>query len=186
MVSQRREDAEAELRDIGYRELELAERRRSLAGQIELLDLRAPASGIVYAMSVTTPRSVIRAAEPVLYVVPKDRPLLIEARVSPMSIDHIHPGQDVLVRFPGVAGRQSAEISGRVSLVSADAIADEATKSAYYRVEVSLDEAVIEHLNSALIPGIPAEVLLRTGDRTPLEYLLQPFTAYFGRAFREK
>lgn len=87
--SQRREDAETELRDIGYRELELIERRRALVDQIGRLDLRAPAAGVVYAMTVSTPQAVIRAADPVLYVVPSDRPLVVAARVSPLNVDRL-------------------------------------------------------------------------------------------------
>ena len=74
--SARREEANTQLRDLGYRELELAERRRSLTEQIDRLEIRAPVSGIVHALQVTTPRSVIRAADPVLFLIPQDRPLV--------------------------------------------------------------------------------------------------------------
>ncbi|MDN5569095.1 MAG: HlyD family type I secretion periplasmic adaptor subunit, partial [Paracoccus sp. (in: a-proteobacteria)] len=77
--SERREQAETELRDLGYRELELAERRRSLVEQISRLEIRAPVSGLVYNMQVTTPRSVIRPADPLLFIIPQDRPLVIGA-----------------------------------------------------------------------------------------------------------
>ncbi len=81
--AERREQAETELRDLGYRELELAERRRSLVEQISRLEIRAPVSGLVYNMQVTTPRSVIRPADPLLYIIPQDRPLVIGARCRP-------------------------------------------------------------------------------------------------------
>lgn len=186
LASQRREEAETELRDIGYRALELAERRRSLAGQIERLAIRAPVSGIVYAMAVTTPRSVIRAAEPVLYLVPQDRPLVISAQISPINIDEIHVGQPVIVRFSAFASRTTPELGGQVARISADAMTDEASQASYFRAEVVVDEGEIDRLGAlTLLPGMPAEIYIRTGERSPMAYLLKPFIDYFNRAFRE-
>ncbi|WP_376875440.1 HlyD family type I secretion periplasmic adaptor subunit [Albirhodobacter sp. R86504] len=186
LESQRREDAETELRDIGYRALELAERRRALAGQIERLVVRAPVSGIVYAMAVTTPRSVIRAAEPLLYLVPQDRPLVIGARLSPINIDEVRIGQPVVIRFSAFDARTTPELNGQIVRISADAFNDEATGAPYFRAEVTVDELELGKLEGlTLLPGMPAEVFIRTGDRSPMAYLLKPFTDYFRRAFRE-
>ena len=186
LASQRREEAESELRNIGYRELELAERRRALSGQIERLDLRAPVSGIVHAMAVTTPRAVLRAAEPVLYLIPQDRPLVISARVATINIDEVAIGQPVTLRFAAFSARTTPELFGQVSRISADALVDEATRAPYYRVEVVLDPGETDKLGGlVLVPGMPAEVYLRTADRSPMAYLLKPFTDYFNRAFRE-
>ena len=186
LTSQRREEAETTLRDIGYRELELAERRRALGEQINRLELRAPVAGRVYAMTVTTPRAVIRAAEPVLYIVPQDRPLVVAARVSPLHIDEIKVGQPVLLRFPGFASRTTPELFGQVTQISADAIADEATRSTFYRADVALNPGERAKLAGLeLLPGMPAEVFIRTGERSPLAYLVKPFSDYFSRAFRE-
>lgn len=186
LASQRREEAESELRNIGYRELELAERRRALSGQIERLELRAPVSGIVHAMAVTTPRAVLRAAEPVLYLIPQDRPLVISARVATINIDEVAIGQPVTLRFAAFSARTTPELFGQVSRISADALVDEATRAPYYRVEVVLDPGETDKLGGlVLVPGMPAEVYLRTADRSPMAYLLKPFTDYFNRAFRE-
>lgn len=186
LSSQRREDAETELRNTGYRELELAERRRALTEQIERLELRAPVGGLVYAMTVTTPRSVIRPAEPVLYIVPQDRPLVVAAQVSPINIDEIRIGQPVSLRFPAFVSRNTPELFGQVVKISADALVDEASRVSYFRIEVTLDPGEVEKLGAvALLPGMPAEVYIRTGERSPLAYLTKPFTDYFNRAFRE-
>lgn len=186
LSSQRREDAETELRNIGYRELELAERRRALSGQIERLDLRAPVSGVVYGMTVTTPRAVIRAAEPVLYIVPQDRPLVIAARISPIHIDEVSIGQPVQLRFSAFASRTTPQLLGQVTNISADAITDEATRASYYRAEVMLNPGELAKLGAlTLLPGMPVEVYIRTGERSPLGYLVKPFADYFNRAFRE-
>ncbi|MDH5530847.1 MAG: HlyD family type I secretion periplasmic adaptor subunit, partial [Paracoccaceae bacterium] len=75
---------------------------------------------------------------------------------------------------------------GQISRVSADALVDERSKASYYRAEVVLDPGEIEKLgNLVLVPGMPVEVFIRTGDRTPLAYLLRPLADYFNRAFRE-
>ncbi|SOC07214.1 HlyD family secretion protein [Rhodobacter sp. JA431] len=186
LSSQRREDAETQLRDIGYRELELAERRRALTEQIDRLELRAPVAGRVYALAVTTPRAVIRAAEPVLYIIPQDRPLVVAVKASPINIDEITVGQPVTLRFPAFASRTTPELFGQVTRISADALTDEATRATYFRVEVMIDPGEIEKLGELeILPGMPAEAYIRTGDRSPLAYLTKPFTDYFARAFRE-
>lgn len=186
LSSQRREEAESELRDIGYRELELAERRRALTEQINRLELRAPVAGRVHELAVTTPRAVIRAAEPVLYIIPQDRPLVVTVQVSPLDIDEITVGQPVTLRFPAFASRTTPELFGQVTQISADALTDEATRTNFFRAEVVLDPGEIDKLGGlVLLPGMPAEAYIRTGARSPLAYLMKPFTDYFARAFRE-
>ncbi|SPH16730.1 Type I secretion system membrane fusion protein PrsE [Defluviimonas aquaemixtae] len=184
--STRREDANAQLRDLGYRELELAERRRALIEQIERLEIRAPVAGVVHALQVTTPRSVIRAADPVLFLVPQDRPLVIAARIAPIHIDEVQIGQDVALRFSALDTRTTPELFGQVSRVSADALTDEASQSSFYRAEVVLTAEELDKLGDrAILPGMPVEVFIRTGERTPLAYLVRPLAEYFNRAFRE-
>lgn len=184
--AERREEAETELRDLGYRELELAERRRGLTEQIDRLDIRAPAAGIVYDMQVTTPRSVIRPADPVLYVIPQDRPLVIGARIATINVDEVQVGQPVVLRFSAFSSRTTPEIDGILGRVSADALMDEATRQPYYRAEVTIPAEQLAKLGDlALIPGMPVEVYIQTGERSPMAYLLKPLADYFNRAFRE-
>jgi len=186
LSSTRREEAITQLRDIGYRELELAERRRSLTEQVERLDIRAPTSGVVLGLAVTTPRSVIRAAEPVLYIIPQDRPLVIAAQVPTIHIDQVQVGQPVRLLFSAFSQSTTEELQGHVTVVSADALVDERTQMSYYRAEIDLDPGEIDKLGGlVLVPGMPVEAFIRTDDRTPLAYLLKPFTDYFVRAFRE-
>lgn len=186
LTAERREGAETELRDLGYRELELAERRRSLIEQIERLEIRAPVGGVVYNLQVTTPRSVIRPADPVLYIIPQDRPLIISARIATINVDEIHVGQDVKLRFSAFSSRTTPEIDGELVQVSADALIDEATQAPYYRAEVQIPPAELDKLGQlALIPGMPVEVYIQTGERSPMNYLVKPLADYFARAFRE-
>ncbi|MCV6598723.1 MAG: HlyD family type I secretion periplasmic adaptor subunit [Mangrovicoccus sp.] len=185
--SDRREEAITQLRDIKYRELELAEERRSLIEQLSRLDMRAPVSGVVYGLKVFAPRSVIRAADPVLYLIPQDRPLVIAAEVEPIHIDQVYPGQGVRLRFSALDARTTPELDGTVTYVSADALVDEQQGYSFYRAEVQLEEDEISKLpdDAVLLPGMPVEAFLRTDDRTPLAYLLKPLADYFTKAFRE-
>lgn len=186
LASARREEANTQLRDIGYRELELAERRRALIERIARLDILAPVSGIVLGLQVTTPRAVLRPADPVLYLIPQDRPLVIAAQVQPFHIDQIRIGQPVRLVFSAFPARTTPELTGHITVVSADALTDQNTQMSYYRAEIVPDEGEIDKLDGlTLIPGMPVEAFIRTDERTPLAYLLKPFTDYFARAFRE-
>lgn len=185
--SDRREQAITTMRDLQYTEIELAERRRQLKIQLERLEIRAPVSGVVYDLRVFGPGAVIRPAEPVLYVVPQDRPLVITARVKPQDIDEVLRGQEVRVRFSAFNQRTTPELYGRVETISADSFTDEASQASFYRAQVTLLEGETERLpeGRAMIPGMPVDVFFNTAERTPVEYLLKPFTDYFVRSFRE-
>ena len=187
LSSRRREEAITRLRDLQYRELELAEQRRALEEQLSRLEIKAPVSGIVYGLQVYTPRSVIRPADPVLFLVPQDRPLIIAAQVPVIHVDQIYTGQEVSLRFSALDQRNTPELFGRVLVVSADAFQDEATGASYYRAEIVLSEGEQAKLpeNARLVPGMPVEAFLRTADRTPIAYLVKPLTDYFTKAFRE-
>ncbi|MBT9244738.1 HlyD family type I secretion periplasmic adaptor subunit [Gemmobacter fulvus] len=186
LAASRREEANTQLRDIGYQELELAERRRALVEQVARLEIRAPVSGIVLGLQVTTPRSVLRPADPVLYLIPQDRPLVIAAQVSPIHVDQVYAGQEARLHFSAFSSRTTPELNGHVIMVSADALTDQRNQASYYRAEIVLDPGEIDKLKGlTLLPGMPVEAFIKTEDRTPLAYLLKPFTDYFGRAFRE-
>jgi HlyD family secretion protein len=182
-----REDAIAELRDIELREIELRARRATLAEDVARLDVRAPADGIVYGSTVETLRAVVRAAEPILHIVPQDIALIVRARIEAQMIDQVHAGQPAVLRFPAFDSRTTPEVTGRVAAVSADVFTDEATRQPYYRVDIGLDQAAMAELGGrALVPGMPAEAFIQTDARTPLTYLVKPFSDYFTHAFRER
>lgn len=182
----RREEAITQLRDLQYRELEMHERRQALQQQLDRLEIRAPVSGIVYGLTVFAPRSVIRPADEVLYLVPQDRPLVVAGRVDPIHRDEVFVGQPVRLRFATFDSRTTPELNGTVSQVSADAFTDERSQASYYRAEFVLDAGEVDKLGDLkIVPGMPVEAFVRTADRTPLAYLVKPLTDYFNRAFRE-
>ena len=185
--TKRREEAITRLRDLQFRVLELQEKRNTLTQRLSRLDIRAPLSGIVYGMQFFAPRSVVKPADPVLYLVPQDRPLVIAAKVETIHIDQIFIGQEVTLRFPAFDARTTPELKGRVVKISADAFTDERTQISFYRSEITLLEGEISKLppDAVLIPGMPVQAFIRTNDRTPLAYLIKPLADYFTKAFRE-
>jgi len=186
LESELREAAIDELRDLEYREIELRERRRTLIDQIEKLELRAPVSGVIYGSTADTLRGVIRAAEPVLYVVPRDTPLIVRARVEPIHIDQVSLDQEATLRFSAFDMRTTPEVSGHVTAVSADAFEDDNSGMRYYRADIELDEGMREKLGELkLLPGMPVEAYIQTAERRPLSYFVKPLADYFNRAFRE-
>ena len=187
LSSTRREEAITQLRDLQYNQLELSERRRVLLRQLDRLDIRAPVSGVVYGLQVFAEQSVIRPADPVLFPIPQDRPLVIATRVQTIDIDQIHVGQEATLRFSAFDQRRTPELKGHITLVSADAFQDEASGMSYYRAEVQLNDGEIAKLpaDMTLVPGMPVEAFLRTADRSPMGYLVKPLADYFAKAFRE-
>lgn len=184
--SQTREDAITRLRDLQFNEAELTERRAALVERLNRLDIRAPLSGVVYGLTVFAERAVIRAAEPVLYLIPEDSALIISSQVAPRDIDEVFSGQPVTLRLPAFDSKTTPDLFGHVSLVSADAFFDEAAQATYYRIEITMEPGEMEKLGAlTLVPGMPVDVFIRTADRTPLTYLIQPFADYFTKAFRE-
>ncbi|MBI6630250.1 HlyD family type I secretion periplasmic adaptor subunit [Pontibaca salina] len=186
LATSAREQAITELRDLRFRQLELAEQYRAVSEQLSRLVIIAPVAGIVYDMQVFAERSVIRPADPVLYLIPQDRPLVIHARVDPIHIDQVYPEQPVTLRLPTFDVRTTPELLAHIVRVSPDAFTDKATGQTYYQVEVLPDEGELTKLGGKiLLPGMPVEAYLRTSDRTPLDYLVKPVSDYFNRAFRE-
>lgn len=183
----RREEAIEELRDLALQERELIERGASLVERLGRLDVLAPVSGAVFDSQVVAERSVVRAAEPVLYIVPSDQPLRVAARVDPIDVDQVYAGQNVTLVFSAFNRRTTPEGSGVVRFVSADATTDPNTGLTYYEAIVTIDDSTRTALAGLqLLPGMPVEAYIKTDDRTPLSYLVQPLTVYLARAFREE
>jgi len=182
----RREEAITELRDMQAQIAELSERRLSLSERLSRLDIRAPVAGSIFGSQVFALQSVIQPGEAMMYVVPRDTPLLVAARVDAIHVDQLHLGQPVALRFPAFNQKDTPELDGHVVTVSADVFTDENTGFSFYRTEVIPDEGQLERLNGeVLLPGMPVETLIKTDERTPLSYLIKPMADYFNRAFRE-
>lgn len=186
LTTLRREEAIGTLRDLQYREIELAERRLSTRETLARMDIRSPVPGLVYDSQVFALQAVISPAEPIMYVIPQDQPLVVSARVDSIHIDQVHVGQDASLRFTAFDQRLTPEIFGRVVRLSADVFTDEVTGLSYYQAELLPNEGELEKLGGQeLLPGMPVEAYIKTAERSPLSYLAQPLMDYFNKAFRE-
>ncbi|MEM6374670.1 MAG: HlyD family type I secretion periplasmic adaptor subunit [Pseudomonadota bacterium] len=183
----RREAATSAERDLEFDEIELNERRIALIDRLSRMALRAPVAGIVYESQIYAEAAVVQPAQPVMYIVPQDQPLIVSARVDSIDIDEVFVGQAVSLRFSAFDQKGRKPTPGQVMRISADAILDEATRMSYYAVEIRPDRAAIDRLpeGEALVPGMPVETYIRTRDRTAFAYLAEPFTAFFDKTFRE-
>ena len=161
--------------------------QEALLNQLERLDIAAPVAGTVYGMQVFGTRSVLKPGDPLLYLVPKGRPLVVATRVEPIHIDQLRIDQPVDLQMSAFDPRITPRLSGRVAHISADAFSDQSSGRRYYRVEIILSDEERARLppDLPMIPGMPVEAYIRTRDRTPLSYLLQPLAGYFAQAFRE-
>ncbi|WP_170756034.1 HlyD family type I secretion periplasmic adaptor subunit [Ruegeria lacuscaerulensis] len=187
LATAQREDAISQLRDLTVRELGLREERRALLDRLARLNIKAPVAGVVYSLQVFALQSVVQQADPVLFIVPQDRPLVINTQVEAIHIDKLSIGQLVTLRFPALDQRKTPELSGRVVTISADAFEDNTSQLRYYRAEITLNEGETRRLpeGSILVPGMPVEAFIRTADRSPLGYLVKPMADYFAKAFRD-
>lgn len=185
LTDQRREEAALALRDLTPRIAELTTRRQALLARLARLEIRAPVAGVVLGLQISGPQAVLRPAEPVLAIVPQDRPLVVDARISPFDIDEIRPGQPVRLRLPALPGRTTPELTGQLVTVSPDVLSDAATGAAYYCAEIRIAPDQVAVPDRPLLPGMPVEAFIATGEHSPLAYLTRPLTDYFRRAFRE-
>jgi membrane fusion protein, type I secretion system len=182
-----RSDVAKELADIRAKVAELAERRITAMDQLQRIDIRAPQSGVVHQLSVHTQGAVISASEQIMLVVPASDDLVVEVRVDPQKIDQVKLGQTAALRFPGFNQRSTPELNGRVSRIAADTIEDQRSGQPYYLVRIAMTAEEIGRLDGLkLVPGMPVEAFIRTGERTMLSYMLKPLTDQARRAFREK
>ncbi len=187
LSDRRREDAITRLRDLRYSEIELVERQISLHERLDRMVVRAPVDGIIYGSTIFALKSVVRPADPMMYVVPGDQPLQVSARIDPIHVDQVFPGQAASLRFPTFDQRTTPEIAGRVLRLSADTVVDEVTGATFYEAIVVPAEGALDGLSHlTLLPGMPVEAFLKTRERTPMSYLVQPLANYFNRAFREE
>lgn len=176
-----------QLRSVEIEAGDYGERVKAARDIADRIEIRAPVRGVVVKLYYNTPGGVIAPGHPVLELLPIDKALQVEARVDPDDIDRVAPGGQAQLRFPSLRQRTIPAVSGEVIYVSADRLIDSATQRPYYTVRVKpADELPPEFDQIRLLPGMPVEVFVETGERTFLNYLVGPITETFARAFREK
>ena len=168
---------------------ELREKIQVLSDRVRRAQVLAPVDGMVVGLSVHTEGGVIAPGSPLMDIVPQKEGLMIEAQVEPLDIDRVKPNMRAEVRFSAFARANTPVFEGEVITLSADRLIDEVTGMPYFLARITLtpeSEASLDAMEGLyLIPGMPAEVLIKTGDRTLFKYLAQPFSNMFARSFIE-
>jgi HlyD family secretion protein len=180
-------DVSKDLRETNDKIGEYVERKVTAEDQLRRTDIRAPMDGMVEQSTVHTVGGVITAGDAIMLVVPQADDLQVEAKVNPQDIDKLQIGQKTLLRLSAFNQRTTPELNGVVSRVSPDVTTDQRTGQSYYTIRVSMPPEEVARLGEAkLIPGMPVEAFVQTGDRTMLSYLIKPLKDQLMRAFREK
>ncbi|MBR0853426.1 HlyD family type I secretion periplasmic adaptor subunit [Bradyrhizobium liaoningense] len=176
-----------DLRETNDKIGELIERKVAAEDQLRRVDIRAPQDGMVLQSTVHTVGGVVTAGDTLMLIVPQADDLQVEAKVNPVDIDKLQIGQKTLLRLSAFNQRTTPELNGSVSRVSPDVTTDQRTGQSYYTIRVSMPPEEIARLGDVrIIPGMPVEAFVQTGDRTMLSYLMKPLHDQFMRAFREK
>jgi HlyD family secretion protein len=176
-----------ELREVDGKIGEFVERKVTAEDQLKRIDIRAPQDGTVFQLAVHTVGGVITAGDPIMLIVPEADNLSVEVKVNPQDIDQLQLNQKAILRFSAFNARTTPEIDGVVTRISADTSTDQRTGQSYYTVRIAMPAQQLERLGDVkLLPGMPVEAFVQTGDRTMLSYLMKPLHDQFVRAFREK
>jgi epimerase transport system membrane fusion protein len=180
----------AELDQVRERLFQLVEQRQILKDTLARTEIRAPQSGTVLRLAVHTIGAVIREGDALMDIIPENERLVIEARVSPIDIDRIAIGQMADISFSAFKMRETTRILGRLINLSADSLVDEneSQQTAYYLAIIEITKEGLDQLAAkdlTLVAGMPAEIFIRTGERTLVQYLLDPLVDTVARSFIE-
>ena len=176
-----------ELREVEAKIGEYIERKVAAEDRLKRVDIRAPQNGIVHAASVHTIGGVVNAGETLMLIVPAGDDLMVEANVAPQDIDRLTLGQKATLRFATFNQRTTPEITGSIKTISADTTADERTGGSHYTVRIAMPADELARLGGVtLIPGMPVEAFIATGERKVLSYLTKPLVDQIAWTFRER
>lgn len=179
-----------ELAEVQSELFALQEKKRALEDTLRRTVVVAPQEGIVHALSAHAPGEVLKPGAHILDIVPGNERLIVEAKLSPQDVDQVQVGQMAEVRFTAFKQRDMPRIEGRLATLSADRMLEETggMKQPYYLGRVEITPAglqQLERLKLQLVAGMPADVLVKTGERTFWKYLTAPLTEMVGRSMKE-
>lgn len=182
-----KEQVVTDLRDATTKAEELILEIVTTSKQLERVEIKAPSEGIVHEMQVTTKGGVVAPGGTILQVIPLTEGVAFEVRLEPRYIDAVHVGQKAEAVFPAFDQRSTPRLAASVASISPTSIEDPATGQSYFRIELHIPSKQIDLLQGQrLVPGMPVEAFLETGERTVLNYLTRPLTEQISRAFREE
>jgi HlyD family secretion protein len=176
-----------EMREIDAKIGEFEERKIAAEDQLRRVEIRSPQDGAVFQLTVHTVGGVIAPGEPIMLIVPDADSLMVEAKVNPQDIEQVQLNQKTVLRFTAFNLATTPEIDGQVSTISADISSDQRTGQSFFTIRISIRPGELSRLgNSRLVPGMPVECFIQTGERTMASYLLKPLRDQLMRTFREK
>jgi len=177
----------AELTDTQAKIFDALERERALADTLHRMEILAPVDGRVVGLTVHSAGSVVDPRAKLLDIIPQAESLLVDARVQLGDVDKVIPGMLARVRFTAFNSRTTPTVNGKVLSISADRLTDPATNVPYYLARIQVSPEEMKNLNGLeLIPGMPADVMIVTGERTVLDYMFRPLLDAFARSFKEE
>ena len=175
-----------DLRDAQSKIPSLREQFRAAKDALERMTIRAPVAGTVVASQISTVGSVVRPGDTIMEIVPQDDRLMVEVQIHTTDVDSVKVGLETEIKFTGLSQRKTLPVHGKVTYVSADALRDPRTNAPYFIAHVDVPRGQVRELGGvALSPGMPASVLIKTGERTAMAYLTQPLRESIERAWRE-
>jgi len=181
-----REEVVTDLRDAVMKSEELLLQIVTARKQLDRIDILSPVDGIVHEMQVFNAGAVVPPGETILQVIPISQGVEFEVRVAPDAIDQVAQGQRAKVVFTAFNTRTAPELFGTVSGVSPDSVTDPATGQRFYRVTLAIPPGELARLDGQeILPGMPIEAFLQTGERTVISYLTRPLSDQLRRAFRD-
>jgi membrane fusion protein, type I secretion system len=176
-----------ETREIDGKIGEFVERKVTAEDQLKRIEIRAPQDGTVFQSNVHTVGGVITAGDAIMLIVPEADALMVEAKVNPQDIDQVQIGQNALLRLSAFNQRTTPEITGSVMRISADTSTDQRTGLSYYTIRIAMPPEEVARLGDIrIVPGMPVEAFVQTGERTMLSYFAKPLSDQLMRMFREK
>jgi membrane fusion protein, protease secretion system len=182
-----RKEIDSQMTDVRRDVQAEAERFKALTEELARTEIRAPAAGQVVGLAIQTEGGVVQSGQKLMDIVPQNEALVIEARVAPHLIDRIYPGAIVDVRFAAFAHSPNLVIDGIVDSISTDIITDAQTNVSYYLARVSITGAGMKTLGKRQMqPGMPVEVVIKTGERSVLTYLLHPLIKRLSASMKEE
>jgi len=182
-----RKEVESQLSEV-TREVQSDEGKfHAAADDLGRIEIKSPAAGQVVGLSVQTVGGVVQAGQKLMDIVPDNELLLVETRVAPNMIDRVHAGLPVDIRFNAFANSPSLVVDGKVVSISGDLLTDQQSGVQYYLSRVSVTPEGYKKLGKrTLQPGMPVEVVLKTGERSLLAYLLHPLTKRLAASLKEE
>jgi len=183
-----RERANSELEEVRAEISELEQRKKIAKDILARTEIRAPGSGTIQNLQVHTVGSVIQPGDVLMELVPEDEELIVNARVSPRDIDNVYQGLDTEVRFTAFQTKLTPIMLGRIRSVSNDVITPENPQELpYYLARVEVDEKDIpKEIEGRLSAGMPADVIITTGERTVVNFMVSPLLDAFRKSMIEE